>query len=243
MSRLLLLAALLTASCNGEPAACDATLDGDSDGLDDCLEETLGTDATLRDSDGDGFSDGEEVDCVSDPLDSSEVCYACGWPHNDPGDLAGVGPNEGDTIDNLGLVDACGEDVDLWDLAGQYHILFMTAKWCGVCKAEVRGHEDKVADHELRSTVPVDYVVVLFQNSTGGLPDARDAEDYRSDLNIQMPTFSDPSRQTIEKTPYAGDRLPGKCVLSPEMEMLSCWSGASGDQAAFELIRQHAVGQ
>ena len=55
--------------------------------------------------------------------------YACGWPSNDPGDLASAGSAVGDVIENLTLVDQCGEDLKLWDLAGEYHILFMTAAW------------------------------------------------------------------------------------------------------------------
>lgn len=241
MTRFFALSALLALSgCATGNAACEATSDADADGIDDCAEEALGTDPNLADSDGDGVNDGAEVDCVSDPLDGAEVCYECGWPHGDPGDLTGVGPNEGDTIANLSLVDACGEDVGLWDLAGEYHILFLTAAWCGVCKAEVREHENNLEVHYKRSSVPVDYVVVLFEDVRGGLPDAQDAANYVSDLNILMPTFSDPSRQVIDQTPYRGDRLPGKCVLSPDMELLDCWSGATGDEAALEMIRAHA---
>ena len=40
------------------------------------------------DSDGDGFADADEVDCVSDPADANEQCYACGWEHNDPGNIS-----------------------------------------------------------------------------------------------------------------------------------------------------------
>jgi hypothetical protein len=152
---LLLTASLVLAGlgpgCAGtEP--CDSTKDDDADGLDNCTEEdqlgtdpdladtdgdglddgtevTLGTDPTLADSDGDGFSDGAEVDCVSNPTDGSEQCYACGWEHNDPGSLASKGASVGDVIENLELVDQCGEPVDLWDFAGKYHILYMTAAW------------------------------------------------------------------------------------------------------------------
>ncbi len=103
--------------------------DADGDGLDGCAEEELGTDPDNADSDGDGMSDGEEVDCVSDPLDADEVCYACGWPHNDPGDLESTGAALGDVVANLEFTDQCAELVDLWDFAREYHILFITASW------------------------------------------------------------------------------------------------------------------
>ena len=110
-------------------AACVEGEDGDSDGITDCDEQAIGTDPLLEDSDGDGYSDGEEVDCISDPLGSSEQCYACGWAHNDPGDLESTGSNVGDVIKNIKMKDQCGERVALWDFFGEYHILYMTAAW------------------------------------------------------------------------------------------------------------------
>lgn len=109
---------------------CDPAADADGDGLDDCTEvEELGTDPTLADTDGDGSEDGSELDCLSDPLDAEEACYACGWLRADPGDLQSTGHAVGDTIANLGFVDQCGEQVELWDFAGEYHVLFMTGAW------------------------------------------------------------------------------------------------------------------
>ncbi len=113
-----------------EPGTTDCSTDDvDGDGLDGCTEELLGTDPDNPDSDGDGLSDGEEVDCVSDPTDPEELCYACGWPHNDPGDLTSSGTELGDVVANIPFTDQCGELVDLWDFAQEYHILFITASW------------------------------------------------------------------------------------------------------------------
>ncbi|MDP6934965.1 MAG: hypothetical protein QGG40_18735 [Myxococcota bacterium] len=129
---LLLVATLLAVSgCAGFDGdlVCSADSDADEDGLDDCEEEELGTDPELEDSDNDGFTDAEEIDCVSNPLDEDEFCYACGWEHNDPGDLESTGTDEGDVMDNFSLVDQCGEMVDIWDFHGEYHVLYQTAAW------------------------------------------------------------------------------------------------------------------
>ena len=130
----------------------DCTADADGDGLSDCDEDSWGTDPDVTDSDGDGLSDGDEVseygsdplevdsdgdgfddgdeaDCGSDPADGDEVCYACGWQHNDPGTLETTGSEEGDVIQNLQFVDQCEEEVSLWDLSGEWHIIYMTAAW------------------------------------------------------------------------------------------------------------------
>ena len=127
----LLSSLMLVAACGPQTTepACDPDADGDGDGIGDCAELELGTDPLLEDTDGDGMTEGAEQDCVSDPLDSEEVCYACGWAHNDPGNLESLGAEVGDTIANIQLIDQCQEEVDLWDLAGEYHIVFMTAAY------------------------------------------------------------------------------------------------------------------
>lgn len=101
----------------------------DADCLTDAEEAGLGTDPLLADTDGDGVDDCDEVACVSDPLDVADLCYACGWPHGDPGDLGPVGTETGDTYKDMSLVDACEETVRLWDFAGTYAILYVTAEW------------------------------------------------------------------------------------------------------------------
>jgi hypothetical protein len=137
MRRFLILALLLSCGSKdgddgdgggGDDGGC-STEDVDGDGLDECAELDLGTDPDAADTDGDGYDDAEEIDCVSDPLDADEACYACGWPHNDPGTLEATGDEEGDTIANIEFWDQCGEEVELWDFSGEYHILFMTAEW------------------------------------------------------------------------------------------------------------------
>jgi hypothetical protein len=121
--RILLLSCLALPGCFNKICS---DKDKDEDGLDGCAEEEAGTDPTVADSDGDGLSDGEEVACVSDPNDASELCYACGWPHNDPGNLTSTGAEIGDVIANLQMPDQCGEMVDLWDFYGEYRIIFTT---------------------------------------------------------------------------------------------------------------------
>lgn len=50
---------------------------------------------------------------------------------------------------------------------------------------------------------------------------------------------SDPEARILEATPYDGNSLPGKCALSPRMEILDCYAG-NNDARAFSAIKEHA---
>lgn len=105
----------------------DANADGDC--MTDAEELQIGTDPYEIDSDFDGISDCDELDCVSDPTNGAEKCYACGWKHNDPGNITSNGTSEGSVMPDFTLVDQCGDEVSMYDFAGAYHILYMTAAW------------------------------------------------------------------------------------------------------------------
>jgi len=134
----------LTAACGAEGPGDSNTADGgdntgdggaggnidpnantDGDCMTDLEEIELGTDPNSVDTDGDGFSDCDEIACVSDPLNGAEKCYACGWAHNDPGDIVTTGSNFGDVIADFELIDQCGEAVSIYDFAGSYQVVHL----------------------------------------------------------------------------------------------------------------------
>lgn len=207
-------------------AGCDPLTDADGDGLDACTEADLGTDDTRADSDGDGATDGEEVDCRSDPLDTAEQCYACGWDRGDPGTLTATGAAEGDTIANLSFVDQCGESVDLWDFAGTHTVLFMTAAWCPQCLEEARALPDEAATLAAETGVPVQGIVALYEGRTAGVPTADDVVPYAEEIDAEtFPVLGDTASALLDAVPYDGTELPGVCLLSPQMVLLTCGAG------------------
>ena len=130
---LLSLMTILSMGCGKDDASqtadgerCDDAADADGDGLNDCEEESLGLDPTLSDSDGDGLTDLEEIDCGTSALDADDTCYACGWGKNDPGGIQSTGAGVDDVMENVALVDQCGDMVNMYDFAGAYHVMYMT---------------------------------------------------------------------------------------------------------------------
>ena len=205
---------------------CDPLQDADADGLDDCAERDLGTDPLSPDSDGDGSSDAAELSCGADALDADERCYACGWMRGDPGNLSSTGAEVGDVVANLSLVDQCGESVDLWDFAGPYTVVFLTAAWCPNCKEEAASLASDVAALADRTGAPAHGLIVLFESRTAGVPSVDDAVPYAEEVGaVTLPVLADVHSSALSALPYDGRELPGVCLLSPSMEILSCGSG------------------
>ena len=84
--------------------------------------------------------------------------------------------------------------------------------------------------------IPFSYMIVLTQDQGGGLPDPIVAENYAEAVgNPDFPVLADPLAASIAATPWDGNTLPGKCVLTPEQVILDCFTG-DDDAPAFELI-------
>ncbi len=81
----------------------------------------------------------------------------------------------------------------------------------------------------------------LFQDYQANPPDRDIGEDYWGRIGEpEFPVAADPDQLTVTETPYTGEALPGKCILSPRMEILQCGSGHGEDDWAYDVIREHA---
>ena len=81
-------------------------------------------------------------------------------------------------------------------------------------------------------------MIILHEDYSGGVPDGSIAEDYWGDIGSPVfPVTADPYGEIVGATEWNGRRLPGKCVLSPEMVMLDCYTG-DNDADGFALIAE-----
>jgi hypothetical protein len=81
---------------------------------------------------------------------------------------------------------------------------------------------------------------VLTENASGGYPSGNDSRAYAEALELEgFPVTADLDQRVLSVTPWDGRQRPGKCALSPEMQMLECYVG-DDDTAGFAAIRAHA---
>lgn len=95
-------------------ADVNVSLDLDGDGLLADIEEALGTDPDDPDSDGDEWSDGDEYEQNTDPLDADSKPYTGGWKIDACHDnVNSTGFGLGDVIENLTAKDQFEETIEL----------------------------------------------------------------------------------------------------------------------------------
>ncbi len=112
------------------PVSVDMDLDKDEDGLLTSEEEALGTDPDNPDSDGDGHSDGSEVNSGIDPLNEEDHPYFGNYPVSrcDPA-VEGTGYAVGDVSNDFELMDQFGEMIKLSDFCENVVVLVAAAFW------------------------------------------------------------------------------------------------------------------
>jgi len=213
--------------------------DSDDDGLSDGGEVDAGTDALNADTDDDGYPDGAEVDAGSDPLDETSVVYAGGWPYNSDKDGYGA-PDigdadvaEGEQFARISLLDQFGDQVDLYDFAGQgaYVAVDISAVWCGPCNgiaswlsggSDYYGFGDYWPNvHDKVDSGEVRWLTILGQDNYGSVPELDVLEDWYEDYpDDKVPVLADTDNEEMANT-YLQGGWPTVFLMDENMEIVA----------------------
>lgn len=208
--------------------------DTDADYLNDGEEVAAGTDPENPDTDGDGYLDGDEVLEGTDPTDKKDKIYRGGWPYNrfkdDLGDPAfDGGADIGTKFPRLRAVDQHGEEVDLYDLAGEHQtyefiVIDVSAVWCPPCNSLSKwlagnGDDYGLDDTHLDVKEAVDngelmWVTVLSEDATGAPATLDDVEAWDEDYkNRNIPVLLDDSGDMINAIVEVTQAWPSGVML------------------------------
>ena len=68
-----------------------------------------------------------------------------------------------------------------------------------------------------------------------------DCESYAEEIGSpSFPVFADGTRQIANATPLTQNTHPEVCALTPDLEIISCYSGHNKYQVALNDIKVHA---
>jgi hypothetical protein len=81
----------------------------------------------------------------------------------------------------------------------------------------------------------------LYEGGSGNPAVFEDAESYAYRIGSpNFPVFADGTRQIKGATPMTQLTHPEMCALTPDLEIISCYSGHGGYDGALDDIRTHA---
>jgi peroxiredoxin len=165
--------------------------DEDNDGLPDSWEEANDLATDKADTDGDGFTDAEEVYGYSNPNDIEDTLYQGGWDRRPyPLDLEEqeVGYAIGSVAPNFRLPDSYGDNISLWSFFGSVILVKNSAAWCGPC----RQSEEEAEDRYQRFVDQGFIQITIVAEDEGYEPSQQDdLERWRDDFSVTFPVVSD----------------------------------------------------
>jgi hypothetical protein len=83
---------------------------------------------------------------------------------------------------------------------------------------------------------------VVFENNAGFPASTDTAISYWTDMGEpELAVLADGGRQVIDDTPWEAAYLPGKCALTPDMEILGCYTGHGNSEPMAAIVDHHTA--
>lgn len=85
------------------------------------------------------------------------------------------------------------------------------------------------------------FLFVLYEGSGGYPAVPEDCVSYANTIdNPDFPIFADGNHIVADATPLTNNTHPEMCSLTPELEIIKCYSGHGGYEDALQDIKNHA---
>lgn len=163
-------------------------MDTDEDGLADSWEAEIGLDPESADSDGDGWSDYDELWGHADPLDEDDHPYTGGWERNPvPSDLdeEETGWEVGDLMPGFTALDQFGDAVSTRSFFGNVLLIKNSAVWCGPCRSSEEEAEGRYQNFREQGFLQL----TLIGEDQGGQPPSQQVLEEWAAMPAEAVTF------------------------------------------------------
>lgn len=147
------------------------------------------------DTDGDGYSDAEEVAAGSDPYHGTDVPYRGGWVKGAcNAEVVPTGTAVGDVAEDFALTSQFGDPVHLHDFCDRVVFVSFGAMWDGATGSQM-GDLDDLYD----AYGPEDVMVIAAfgENDARATPTAEDLAAYGVPWHAAFPLVADPDFVTL----------------------------------------------
>jgi thiol-disulfide isomerase/thioredoxin len=189
------------------------------------------------DSDSDGFTDAEEEEAGTNPLDAFSHSYTGGynvgycesqWEGTGPTGTGSFGGTEwaaygnGDVPLNFQMEDQHGEMVDLYSFCGKHVMIVQSAGWCGPCRnlaATAQAEQDHYREDGLQ------IIEMITGDDRDDPPDLAFVQSWAEDYGLtDIPVLQGPRATSWESEIMLWDTdmgIPSIWHISPEGVILS----------------------
>jgi len=96
-------------------------------------------------------------------------------------------------------------------------------------------------DFEEQTGLDFSFIYALYEGSSGMPATANDASSFAEAIgDPDFPVLADRAEKIAGATPLTQMTHPEMCALTPELEIIGCYSGHGSYQDCFNDIRSHA---
>ena len=106
---------------------------------------------------------------------------------------------------------------------------------------EAGGLQNRQEAFVTETGLPFSFLFVLYEGASGNAAVVNDAIAYHERIGFpSFPVFADGEGQLADVTPMTETAHPEMCAITPDFEIISCYTGHGGYEEALQDIKADA---